>query len=132
MFVLLEDIVLIRHVYYTTVLPPVLRVSPTGHFIAKDQLPACGDAGCPAVLGIMLELTMDESEVKPELRRIIEAMPLIEKQSATINGSLNLNNIIPDNRTYFVYEVRISNALLLQRFCIEVVYIIPVKDVLDR
>lgn len=75
------------------------------HFINKDQLPACGDAGCPAVLGIMLELTQDEKEVKPELRKIIKAMPLDEGKSATIDGKINVNNLLPANRTYITYEV---------------------------
>jgi carbonic anhydrase len=48
------------------------------HFIKKDQLPACGDAACPVVLGVMLALTNDESKVSPELRKIINAMQLDE------------------------------------------------------
>jgi hypothetical protein len=49
------------------------------HFILPDQLPACGEVqgypGCPVVLGIMFALTDNEEDVKPELRRLVEAMP---------------------------------------------------------
>uniref|UniRef100_A0A383WA83 Carbonic anhydrase n=1 Tax=Tetradesmus obliquus TaxID=3088 RepID=A0A383WA83_TETOB len=74
------------------------------HFIKGDQLPACGTKGCPVVLGVMLALTNDESKVSPELRRIIEAMPLNEGDSATIKGDLNVNALLPANRTYVTYE----------------------------
>jgi carbonic anhydrase len=74
------------------------------HFIKKDQLPACGDAGCPVVLGVMLALTNDESKVSPELRKIINAMPLDEGSSDQITGTLDLNALLPANRTYVTYE----------------------------
>lgn len=91
------------------------------HFIRKDQLPACGEAGCPAVLGVLLELTDNEDEVKPELRKIMEAMPLNEEESATISGTININNLLPANRTYITYEVckvpQTSHSLLVAKYC---------------
>ncbi|WIA22790.1 hypothetical protein OEZ86_009742 [Tetradesmus obliquus] len=74
------------------------------HFVKKDQLPACGDAGCPVVLGVMLALTNDENLVTPELRKIIEAMPLNEGETAAIPGSIDVNALLPANRTYVTYE----------------------------
>jgi carbonic anhydrase len=76
------------------------------HFIKKDQLPACGDAGCPVVLGMMIALTRNESMVSQSLRKIVEAMPLTEGTNATINGKLNVGALLPKNRKYFTYEVR--------------------------
>jgi hypothetical protein len=37
------------------------------HFIKKDQLAVCGDAGCPVVLGIFMALTENEDEVRMRL-----------------------------------------------------------------
>uniref|UniRef100_A0A383W3S8 Carbonic anhydrase n=1 Tax=Tetradesmus obliquus TaxID=3088 RepID=A0A383W3S8_TETOB len=74
------------------------------HFVKKDQLPACGDAGCPVVLGVMLALTNDESKVTPELRKVIEAMPLNEGRNATIQGALDVDALLPKDRSYFTYE----------------------------
>jgi carbonic anhydrase len=85
------------------------------HFIKKDQLPACGDAGCPVVLGVMIGLTTNESLVSPELRKVIEAMPLNEGKNATINGKLNVNGLLPKNRKYFTYEVRCIAVAVLAK-----------------
>jgi carbonic anhydrase len=74
------------------------------HFVKEDQLPACGTKGCPIVLGMMIGLTNDEAEVNPALRRIITAMPLNEGSSSTINGTVDVNNLLPKNRTYVTYE----------------------------
>jgi carbonic anhydrase len=74
------------------------------HVIKGDQLPACGDKGCPVVLGIMFALTNDESKVSPELRKIIDAMPLNEGDSNTIQGTIDVNALLPSNRTYVTYE----------------------------
>jgi carbonic anhydrase len=74
------------------------------HFIKPDQLPACKDPGCPTVLGIMLALTDNEAEVKPELRRLIEAMPLNEGQSANATGDINIGALLPEDMTYLTYE----------------------------
>jgi carbonic anhydrase len=74
------------------------------HFIKPDQLPACKAPGCPVVLGIMLALTDSEAEVKPELRRLIEAMPLNEGANATVKGALDLAKLLPADKTYFTYE----------------------------
>jgi carbonic anhydrase len=74
------------------------------HFVKGDQLPACGDAGCPVVLGVMLDLTNVESAVSPELRKIINAMPLDEGNNNTIRGTINVNALLPANRTYVTYE----------------------------
>jgi carbonic anhydrase len=73
------------------------------HFVKSDQLPACGAGGCPVVLGVMVALTTNESEVSPELRRVVEAMPL-DEGSATIAGELNVNALLPEDRTFFTYE----------------------------
>jgi carbonic anhydrase len=74
------------------------------HFVKGDQLPACGEKGCPIVLGVMIGLTNDEAEVNPALRKIISAMPLHEGSSNTINGILDVNVLLPRNRTYVTYE----------------------------
>jgi carbonic anhydrase len=74
------------------------------HFVKNDQLPACGAKGCPVVLGVMLALTNDESKVSPELRKIINAMPLNEGESAAIEGTLDVEALLPSNRTYVTYE----------------------------
>lgn len=78
------------------------------HFILPDQLPACGQIkgfpGCPVVLGIMFALTDNEDDVKPELRRLVEAMPRTEGRNATIAGELDVGALLPDNRTYMTYE----------------------------
>eukprot|EP00878_Enallax_costatus_P016188 GHUV01016978.1.p1 GENE.GHUV01016978.1~~GHUV01016978.1.p1 ORF type:complete len:321 (+),score=87.31 GHUV01016978.1:404-1366(+) len=74
------------------------------HFIKKDQLPACGDAGCPVVLGIMLGLTDNESEVKPALRKVIEGMPMSENTTATINGQIDVGSLLPADKTYWTYQ----------------------------
>jgi carbonic anhydrase len=74
------------------------------HFIKPDQLPSCPAQGCPAVLGIMLALTDNEAEVKPELRRLIEAMPLNEGASGVVNGDLDLAKLLPADKSYFTYE----------------------------
>jgi hypothetical protein len=78
------------------------------HFILPDQLPACaavkGYPGCPVVLGNMLSLTMNESDVKPELRRLIEAMPLHEGRTANMTGPLDVGALLPSNMTYVTYE----------------------------
>lgn len=52
----------------------------------------------------MLALTDNEAEVKPELRRLIEAMPLNEGQSATYPGDINIGALLPDDMTYLTYE----------------------------
>jgi carbonic anhydrase len=78
------------------------------HFIKPDQLPACGDIGCPVVLGMLLALTNNESDVTPALRKVIEAMPLNEGENRTINGTLDVDAMLPRNRAYFTYEVRHS------------------------
>eukprot|EP00882_Tetradesmus_deserticola_P016017 GHRQ01017085.1.p1 GENE.GHRQ01017085.1~~GHRQ01017085.1.p1 ORF type:complete len:181 (+),score=24.22 GHRQ01017085.1:266-808(+) len=75
------------------------------HFVKSDQLPACGHAGCPVVLGIMIALTDDESLVSPTLRRIITAMPLNEGTNNTIEGTISVDSLLPQTRTYFTYEV---------------------------
>jgi carbonic anhydrase len=74
------------------------------HFIKGDQLPACGDKGCPVVLGIMLALTNDESKVSPELRKIFNAMPLNEGDNSTIQGTIDVDALLPSNLTYATYE----------------------------
>lgn len=74
------------------------------HFIKKDQLPACGDPGCPVVLGAMVALTDKESDVTPELRRVIEAMPLNEGGVGKVTGDLDVNKLLPTDRAYFTYE----------------------------
>eukprot|EP00775_Hariotina_reticulata_P003382 gene3382-3656_t len=75
------------------------------HFIQPDQLPACpAPSGCPVVLGIFFALTDREDEVSPELRRLIEAMPLNEGQSQTVKGTVDVNELLPSSRTYFTYE----------------------------
>ncbi|KAF6265506.1 alpha carbonic anhydrase [Scenedesmus sp. NREL 46B-D3] len=74
------------------------------HFIKSDQLPACGEPGCPVVLGVLLELTNDESKVSPALRQIVTAMPLNEGENTTIPASININSLLPSSRTYLTYE----------------------------
>jgi carbonic anhydrase len=74
------------------------------HFVKGGQLPACGSKGCPVVLGVMIALTNDEAEVNPALRKIIAAMPLDEGSSSTVNGTIDVNNLLPSNRTYVTYE----------------------------
>jgi len=78
------------------------------HFIKPDQLPVCANVsglpGCPVVLGVMLALTLKEDEVKPELRAVIDAMPMNEGGKATISGDLNVNALLPDDKSYFTYE----------------------------
>jgi carbonic anhydrase len=74
------------------------------HFVKGDQLPACGEKGCPVVLGVMFALTNDESKVSPELRTIINAMPLDEGKNNTIQGTINVDALLPANRTYVTYE----------------------------
>lgn len=78
------------------------------HFIMPDQLPACanlsGLPGCPMVLGVMLALTLKEEEVKPELRTLINALPLNEGSKGAIPGDLNVNALLPDDKSYFTYE----------------------------
>lgn len=86
------------------------------HFVKKDQLPACGVAGCPVVLGVMLALTNDESKVTPELRKVIEAMPLNEGRNATIQGALDVNALLPKDRSYFTYEARNGMVILMGCF----------------
>lgn len=75
------------------------------HFIKPDQLPACpAPNGCPVVLGVFFALTDREDDVSPELRRLIEAMPLNEGQSQTVKGIVDVNALLPSSRTYFTYE----------------------------
>lgn len=74
------------------------------HFIKSDQLPACTGKGCPVVLGVMLALTDNEAEVKPQLRALINAMPLNEGAVGTIPGDLDVNALLPADRSYFTYE----------------------------
>eukprot|EP00775_Hariotina_reticulata_P003380 gene3380-3655_t len=75
------------------------------HFIKPDQLPACpAPSGCPVVLGMFFALIDREDEVSPELRRLIEAMPLTEGQSQTVKGTVDVNELLPSSRTYFTYE----------------------------
>jgi carbonic anhydrase len=74
------------------------------HFVREDQLPACGDKGCPVVLGVMLALANNESKVSPELRKIFNAMPLNEGDNSTIQGTINVDALLPSNRTYVTYE----------------------------
>ncbi|KAF6265509.1 alpha carbonic anhydrase [Scenedesmus sp. NREL 46B-D3] len=74
------------------------------HFVKSDQLPACADPGCPVVLGVMLAQTDDESKVSPELRKIIDAMPLYQGKTNTIEGTVDLGALLPQNRTYVTYE----------------------------
>eukprot|EP00882_Tetradesmus_deserticola_P008549 GHRQ01009014.1.p1 GENE.GHRQ01009014.1~~GHRQ01009014.1.p1 ORF type:complete len:334 (+),score=119.30 GHRQ01009014.1:69-1070(+) len=74
------------------------------HFVKSDQLPACGDPGCPVVLGIMMAQTDDESKVSPELRKIINAMPHNEGETATIKDTIDVGALLPENRTYATYE----------------------------
>lgn len=52
----------------------------------------------------MFALTDSEDEVKPELRRLVEAMPRNEGQNTTITGELDVGALLPDNRTYMMYE----------------------------
>lgn len=74
------------------------------HFIKPDQLPACPQRGCPVVLGVLLALTDKESEVNPELRKLVQAMPLQEGATGNVAGNVNLNNLLPADRSYFTYE----------------------------
>ena len=74
------------------------------HFVKKDQLPACGDSGCPVVLGIMLALTDNEDEVAPELRALIETMPLNEGEKANLTRDIDINALLPKDMSYFTYE----------------------------
>jgi carbonic anhydrase len=81
------------------------------HFIKPDQLPACGTPGCPVVLGVLFALTRNESLVTPALRTIIEAMPLTEGKNNTIEGTFDVDALLPQNRAYFTYEVRAPRIL---------------------
>ena len=74
------------------------------HFIKPDQLPACADPGCPVVLGVLMALTDKESEVKPELRKLIEARPYHEGRTANLTGDLDVGALLPSNMSYFTYE----------------------------
>lgn len=75
------------------------------HFIKPEQLPACpAPDGCIVVLGILFALTDQEEEVSPALRQLIEAMPLNENNSKAVEGTVNVNGLLPNNRTYFTYE----------------------------
>ncbi|KAF6265507.1 alpha carbonic anhydrase [Scenedesmus sp. NREL 46B-D3] len=90
-----------EHIVAGTVYPMEMHIV---HFIKSDQLPACGDPGCPVVLGLLIALTNDESKVSPTLRRIINAMPLNEGENNTISGSINIDSLLPSKRTYLTYE----------------------------
>lgn len=52
----------------------------------------------------MLALTDNEAEVSPELRKLIEAMPLDEGKSAVVPGKLDLDVLLPKDRTHYAYE----------------------------
>lgn len=56
------------------------------------------------MLGVLLALTDKESEVNPELRKLVQAMPLQEGATGNVAGNVNLNNLLPADRSYFTYE----------------------------
>jgi carbonic anhydrase len=52
----------------------------------------------------LLALTDKESEVNPELRKLVEAMPLQEGATGNVAGKVDLNALLPADRTYITYE----------------------------
>lgn len=45
-----------------------------------------------------------DMQVKPELRKLIEAMPLNEGATGNAAGKIDVNALLPTDRTYFTYE----------------------------
>lgn len=43
-------------------------------------------------------------QVKPELRKLIEAMPLNEGLTSNMTGAFNVGALLPEERSYFTYE----------------------------
>lgn len=52
----------------------------------------------------MMAITDNESEVNPNLRKLIEAMPMAENQTVTISGQIDLGSILPADQSYWTYQ----------------------------
>eukprot|EP00879_Flechtneria_rotunda_P023545 GHRR01024908.1.p1 GENE.GHRR01024908.1~~GHRR01024908.1.p1 ORF type:complete len:356 (+),score=65.59 GHRR01024908.1:599-1666(+) len=78
------------------------------NFVYSDQLPACGTGGCIAVVGIMLELSLDPDAAANKNKfvdSVFKVMPSYEGQSSYLPNAavLDFDDVLPTDRSYVTY-----------------------------